>query len=407
MKTIALLGSTGSIGVRTLALVAQFPERFQAVALAAGSNLELLACQVAAFHPELVSVATPELARTLAADPRMRGTEIVWGADGALAVASHGKADVVVSAIVGAAGLRPTLAAVLAGKQVALANKEALVVGGELITAAARQRGVSLMPVDSEHSALFQCLRCLDGRPRGELRRVIITASGGPFFKLPADKLRDVTVAQALRHPTWKMGSKITVDSATLMNKGLEVIEARWLFDLSPAQVDILVHPQSIVHALVELVDGSIIAHLAVADMGIPIAYALSFPERLGLAQPGPLSLAECGQLSFERPDFERFPCPRLAYEALKAGGTMPACLNAANEESVQGFLAGAARFVDIPVLVEKVMERHVNRPARALEDLLEVDGWARRATREAIERAPAVISTAGARAALAGDRHA
>ncbi|MCL5044808.1 MAG: 1-deoxy-D-xylulose-5-phosphate reductoisomerase, partial [Deltaproteobacteria bacterium] len=257
MKTIALLGSTGSIGVRTLALVAQFPERFQAVALAAGSNLELLACQVAAFHPELVSVATPELARTLAADPRMRGTEIVWGADGALAVASHGKADVVVSAIVGAAGLRPTLAAVLAGKQVALANKEALVVGGELITAAARQRGVSLMPVDSEHSALFQCLRCLDGRPRGELRRVIITASGGPFFKLPADKLRDVTVAQALRHPTWKMGSKITVDSATLMNKGLEVIEARWLFDLSPAQVDILVHPQSIVHALVELVDGS------------------------------------------------------------------------------------------------------------------------------------------------------
>jgi 1-deoxy-D-xylulose-5-phosphate reductoisomerase len=384
MKAISVLGSTGSIGVTTLDVVARFADRFQVVAMAAGKNLELLARQVMLFRPKLVSVATAELARELKPLLGSEHTEIVYGLDGAAAVATYPEAELVVSAMVGALGLRPTLAAIRAGKDIAFANKEVLVVAGELVTHEARAHGARLLPVDSEHNAIFQCL---DGRHRAALKRIILTASGGPFLKLPVQHLATVTVAQALRHPTWRMGNKVTIDSATLMNKGLEVIEARWLFDLTPERIAVVVHPQSVVHSMVELVDGSVIAEMAVPDMAIPIAYALAYPERLPLAHLRPLALAQCGALNFEEPDLGRFPCLRLAYEALRMGGTMPACLNAVNEELVAAFLAGQTSFLDIPRHIETVMERHSNQPAGTLEDLLEVDGWARRQARQLIGR--------------------
>jgi 1-deoxy-D-xylulose-5-phosphate reductoisomerase len=286
------------------------------------------------------------------------------------------------SALVGAMGLRPTLAAIKAGKDIAFANKEVLVIAGELITAAVREHRVRLLPVDSEHNAIFQCL---EGRGRDSLKRIILTASGGPFRELPADRFASITIEQALKHPTWKMGSKITIDSATLMNKGLEVIEARWLFDLTAAQVSVVIHPQSVIHSMVEMIDGSVIAEMAIPDMAIPVAYALAYPERLPMTHLKPLSLAENSRLTFEEPDLSRFRCLGLAYEALAAGHTMPACLNAANEELVAGFLAGRVRFVDIPRHLEAVMSRHPNSPPRTIEDLLETDGWARAAVRELI----------------------
>jgi len=301
--------------------------------------------------------------------------------DGAIAVATHPEARLVVSALVGAQGLRPTLAAIAAGKNIAFANKEVLVVAGELVIRAVRAHGVKLLPVDSEHNAILQCL---EGRDRATLKRVVLTASGGPFRELKLEQLADVTVADALRHPTWQMGSKITIDSATLMNKGLEVIEARWLFDLDRAQIAVVIHPQSVIHSMVELIDGSVIAEMAIPDMAIPVAYALAFPDRLPLHHLPPLSLIERGRLTFEEPDLTRFPCLRLAYEALVAGGMMPACLNAANEELVAAFLAGHVRFIDVPRHIESVMERFNNRTAANLEDLLEADGWARAAAREA-----------------------
>ncbi len=384
MKAISVLGSTGSVGVTTLDVVARFAARFRVVALAAGKNLELLAAQVRRFKPELVSVGTPELAREL--KPLVAGerVEIAHGVEGAVAVATHADARLVMSAMVGALGLKPTLAAIRAGKDIAFANKEALVVAGALVTAEARARGVRLLPVDSEHNAIFQCLA---GNQRAALKRIILTASGGPFLRLPLERFAAVTVTEALKHPTWRMGSKITIDSATLMNKGLEVIEARWLFDLGAGQISVVIHPQSVVHSMVEMVDGSVIAELAVPDMAIPVAYALAYPERLPLEHLPPLALAQCGALSFEEPDLGRFPCLRLAYEALAAGGTMPACLNAANEELVAAFLAGEARFLDIPRHIETVMALHPNPPAHTLEDLLEVDGWARAQARELIRR--------------------
>jgi 1-deoxy-D-xylulose-5-phosphate reductoisomerase len=384
MKAISVLGSTGSIGVTTLDVVARFADRFQVVAMAAGKNLELLARQVKRFRPKLVSVATAELAGELKPLLKSEHTEIVYGLDGAAAVATYPEAELVVSAMVGALGLRPTLAAIRAGKDIAFANKEVLVVAGELVTHEAHAHGARLLPVDSEHNAIFQCL---DGRHRAALKRIILTASGGPFLKLPLQHLATVTVAQALRHPTWRMGNKVTIDSATLMNKGLEVIEARWLFDLTPDRIAVVVHPQSVVHSMVELVDGSVIAEMAVPDMAIPIAYALAYPERLPLAHLRPLALAQCGALSFEEPDLARFPCLRLAYEALRMAGTMPACLNAVNEELVAAFLAGQTSFLDIPRHIETVMERHSNQAARTLEDLLEVDGWARRQAHQLIGR--------------------
>lgn len=384
MKAISILGSTGSVGVTTLDVVARSPGRFHVRAMAAGRNLELFAEQVRRFKPELVSVATPVLAATLKERLGPNRVEITHGLDGAIAVATHPESELVMSAMVGALGLRPTLAAIRAGKDIAFANKEVLVIAGELVTRAVREHGVRLLPVDSEHNAIFQCL---EGGRRSALRRIILTASGGPFRELPAHRLSEVTVADALKHPTWRMGNKITIDSATLMNKGLEVIEARWLFDVAREQISVVIHPQSVIHSMVEMVDGSVLAEMAVPDMAIPVAYALAYPERLALDHLRRFSLTEAGSLSFEEPDCEKFPCLRLAYEALEAGGTMPACLNAANEEMVAAFLAGQARFVDIPRCIESVMERHSNEPANTLEDLLEVDEWARRETRELIGR--------------------
>ncbi|MGH7815072.1 MAG: 1-deoxy-D-xylulose-5-phosphate reductoisomerase [Candidatus Binataceae bacterium] len=382
MKTISILGSTGSVGAATLEVAARFPDRFRVAAICAGRNLDLVAGQARRFHPELVSVATPELAREL--EERLRGERvaIVHGLEGAIAVATHPDSEFVMSAMVGAMGLRPTLAAIKAGKDVGFANKEVLVIAGELVMAAVRENRVRLLPVDSEHNAIFQCL---EGRGRESLKRIVLTASGGPFRELPAERFAAITVEQALNHPTWRMGDKITIDSATLMNKGLEVIEARWLFDLAPAQISAVIHPQSVIHSMVEMIDGSVIAELAIPDMAIPIAYAMAYPDRLPMTHLKPLSLIEAGRLTFEEPDLTRFPCLRLAFEALEAGNTMPACLNAANEELVAGFLARRVAFADIPRHIEAVMRRHANAPARTLEDLLETDGWARAAVHELI----------------------
>jgi 1-deoxy-D-xylulose-5-phosphate reductoisomerase len=389
MKAIAILGSTGSVGVTTLDVVDRFRDRFRVVAMAAGRNLGLFADQVRRFRPELVSVATAELARELADRLRPLSPAIMYGDDGTIAVATHPAATLVMSALVGALGLRPTLAAIKAGKDIAFANKEVLVLAGEVVTRAVRRHGVRLLPVDSEHNAVFQCI---DGRAPEAIKRVILTASGGPFRTWPAGRFVEITIQDALRHPTWRMGNKITIDSATLMNKGLEVIEARWLFDLPVEKIQVVVHPQSVVHSMVEMVDGSVIAEMAIPDMAIPVAFALAYPERLPLGHLAPLSLVDCGRLTFEEPDFTRFPCLRLAYDALRAGGTMAACLNAANEELVAGFLAGRMRFTDLPRYLETVMERHDNVPAQSLEDLIEIDGWARAAARELIgmERAAA-----------------
>jgi len=382
MKAISIIGSTGSVGVTTLDVVARFPDRFRVVAMAAGRNLDLLADQIRRFRPQLVSVETPELARDLADRIRPLQPTIMHGSEGAIAVATHPEAKLLMSALVGALGLPPTLAAIKAGKDIAFANKEVLVVAGEIVTRAVRETGVRLLPVDSEHNAVFQCL---EGRPPATVKRIVLTASGGPFRQWPSERFGEITIKDALNHPTWRMGNKITIDSATLMNKGLEVIEAHWLFGLPPEKIDIVIHPQSVIHSMVELIDGSVIAEMAIPDMAIPAAFALAWPDRLPLDHLPRLTLIDCANLSFEQPDFTRFPCLRLAYEALRAGGTMAACLNAANEELVAGFLAGRARFVDIPRHIETVMSRHHNTPARTLEDVLEVDGWARAAARELI----------------------
>jgi len=380
MKTIAVLGSTGSVGVTTLDVVSRFGDQFKIGAMGAGRNVERLAQQVRQFRPELVAVADDESARRLKALLGDHKVEILTGLDGAIAVATYSEAKLVMSAMVGALGLRPTLRAIEAGKDIAFANKEVLVVAGEVVTRAAARNQVRLLPVDSEHNALFQCI---EGNRRSAIKRIILTASGGPFRTLAADRFEAITVADALKHPTWQMGSKITIDSATLMNKGLEVIEARWLFGLEAPQISIVIHPQSIIHSMVEMIDGSVLAEMAIPDMAIPVAYALAFPDRLPMNHLRQLSLVECGTLTFEEPDFGRFPCLRLAYEALRAGGTMPACLNAANEELVAGFLANKIRFPEIPRHIETVMGRHHGGPARSLEDVLETDSWARAATRE------------------------
>jgi 1-deoxy-D-xylulose-5-phosphate reductoisomerase len=386
MKAISILGSTGSVGVTTLDVVGRFSDRFRVVAMAAGRNLDLLVEQVKRFQPELVSVATPELSRDLATRLGTQRVTIVHGLEGAIAVATHPAAKLVMSALVGAMGLQPTLAAIRAGKDIAFANKEVLVIAGELITTAVRENRVRLLPVDSEHNAIFQCL---EGRGRESLKRIILTASGGPFREMAPEGFETITVEQALKHPTWVMGSKITIDSATLMNKGLEVIEARWLFGLKTAEISVVIHPQSVIHSMVEMIDGSVIAEMAIPDMAIPVAYALAYPDRLPMTHLKPLSLVENSRLTFEEPDLRRFPCLRLAYDALAAGNTMTACLNAANEELVAGFLAGRVRFTEIPRHIETVMNRHRNTPARTIEDLLETDGWARASARELIGARP------------------
>ena len=380
MKTLALLGSTGSIGCNVCAVVRQFPERFRLAALAAGRNIELLAQQVQEFAPDCVSVAEERLVAPLAALlPTAYRAKIVWGKEGLCQTATESSVDMTVSAVVGAAGLQPTLAAIRAGKDIGLANKETLVMAGRLVMAEARKQGVRLLPIDSEHSAIFQALEA--GRAQ-DVSRLLLTASGGPFRTLSAAQLEQVGPEAALAHPTWSMGKKISIDSATLMNKGLEVIEASWLFDMPPEQIEVVVHPQSIVHSLVEFQDGSLVAQLGIPDMRIPIAYALTYPERMPLAMPR-LDLTRCGSLDFEAPDHSRFPALQLAYEALKKGGTRPAVLNAANEVAVAAFLAGRIPFPHITRMVAQTLDQCQQGDDGDLEAIMTADAEARRLASE------------------------
>jgi 1-deoxy-D-xylulose-5-phosphate reductoisomerase len=375
VKRIAILGSTGSIGRSALAVVDAHPSRLQVAALAAGDNAALLAEQVGRYRPRLVAMANAAGAERLEqALGAASGTSVRYGAEGLLEVATHPDVDVVICASAGTAGLEAVLAAIDAGKTIALANKEVLVMAGTLVTDAARRRGVPILPVDSEHNAIHQCLH---GRQPGEVRRLILTASGGPFRELPQHELERVGPEAALRHPTWQMGRKITIDSATLMNKGLEVIEAHWLFGVDADRIDVLIHPQSIVHSMVELTDGSVIAQLGVADMRMPIQYACSYPDRWDTALPT-LDLAQAGRLDFHQPAHERFPCLALAYRALRAGGTVPVVLNAANEIAVDAFLDGKLGFTAIPRVIEKTMNAHVPEPVSTVDVVRRVDLWAR-----------------------------
>jgi 1-deoxy-D-xylulose-5-phosphate reductoisomerase len=383
-KRITVLGSTGSVGEQTLAVVDAFPDRYRVVALAAGRNIEKLAEQVRRHRPSRVSVTEPEGAAALRTATSSLDLEILVGASGLEELAAS-ESDLVVAAIVGAAGLRPTLAAIRAGRDVALANKEALVMAGALVMRETRARGVALLPVDSEHSAIFQALR---DEPRKNVRRLLLTASGGPFRTWSAERIAQATVAEALNHPNWEMGPKITIDSATLMNKGLEVIEARWLFDMPPERVDVIVHPQSIVHSLVEFVDSSVIAQLGLPDMQVPIAVALAHPERLPLDLPR-LDLAAISRLDFGVPDTKRFPCLELAYTALAGDEAAPAVLNAANEVAVAAFLEGGIAFPRVAATNASVLETHLSRSGetslRDLDDVSEADLWARAHARELV----------------------
>ncbi len=373
-KRISILGSTGSIGRSTLSVVEQFPDRYEVVALAAGNNIDLLEQQVRRFKPVLVSVSNAAAAESLKKKCSDLEVGIFSGVEGMVRVATAEDADMTVSAIVGTAGLVPTMAAIRAGKSIALANKEVLVTAGELVMDECRRRQVSLLPVDSEHSAIFQCL--LAGQNR-DIRRLILTASGGPFRSFSKNDLARVTTTQALKHPNWSMGKKITIDSATLMNKGLEVIEARWLFGLPPDRIHVLVHPQSIVHSMVEYRDGAVVAQLGMPDMRGPIAYALSYPERLDGASPV-LDLAQVGALTFEEPDRSRFPCLDYAYDALKAGGSMPAVLSASNEVAVRYFLDEQIEYNDIARVIRSTMDAHSPSAVETVEDALKADLWAR-----------------------------
>jgi 1-deoxy-D-xylulose-5-phosphate reductoisomerase len=374
MKRLSILGSTGSIGVQALDVVARSPGRFAVVGLAAGRNVERLAEQVRASRPLLVSVADAPAAAMLREMLGRDAPEVLHGESGAVAVATLAEADFVLAAISGGAGLRSTAAAVEAGKPVGLANKESLVLAGELVMRRAAERGVSILPVDSEHSAIFQSLA---GHNRAEVRRLILTASGGPLRHVPADRMSAVTPAEALRHPNWTMGAKITIDSATLMNKGLEVIEARWLFDVEPKQVDILIHPESIVHSMVEYVDGQVVAQLGVSDMRGPISYALAHPERIALDLP-PLDLARLGRLSFETPDPVRFPAFTLAYQALEMGGTAPAVLSGADEGVVEAFLSGRCTFDAIARICAEVLDAHSVERLGSVDQAIAASDWGR-----------------------------
>ncbi len=375
-KNLTILGCTGSIGVSTLEVVRQFPDRFGVAALAAGRNITLLREQIEEFGPRLVSVMDEELADKLGQSLRHLSSppQIVFGPEGYKRAATMPEAEMLVSAMVGAAGLLPTLAAIEAGKHIALANKETLVIAGEIVMALAAEKNVQILPVDSEHSAIFQSLQ---GNHRSALKRILLTASGGPFFNKGAEELEKVTPEAALCHPNWSMGRKITIDSATLMNKGLEVIEARWLFDVPVDQIAVHIHPESIIHSMVEYIDGSVIAQLGMPDMKIPIAYALSYPDRIPVQGPH-LDLFRLGKLTFYPPDMEKFPCLRLAYDASKKGSTLPAVLNAANEVAVHSFLDGQIGFSDIPYLIETTMNKHKASGSLTLERIIEADRWAR-----------------------------
>lgn len=378
MKAITLLGSTGSIGTQTLDIVAQYPDQFRIVGLAAGRNVEMLIAQIRQFRPEIAAIneedKLPELQEAIAdLDPQ---PILLAGLAGVTEVARYGDAETVVTGIVGCAGLLPTIAAIEAGKDIALANKETLIAGGPVVLPLVEKYGVKLLPADSEHSAIFQCLQ---GVPKKGFRRIILTASGGAFRDWPVEKLKDVKVADALKHPNWSMGRKITVDSATLMNKGLEVIEAHFLFGLDYDRIDIVIHPQSIIHSLIELQDTSVLAQLGWPDMRLPLLYALSWPERL-YTDWQQLDLVKAGDLTFKAPDHQKYPCMQLAYAVGRAGGSMPAVLNAANEQAVALFLEEKIEFLDIPRCIELVCDRHSvdNCPNPSLDDIVAADQWAR-----------------------------
>ena len=389
MKGLCILGSTGSIGTNTLRVVASLRDRFRVVALSAGRNLELLAEQVVNFKPGIAVVASSECIEPLRQRLRAAGyahpVEIVAGTEGQVQAATLSGVDMVVSASYGVTGLRATYEAVRAGKAVGLANKEVMVVAGQVVTEAAQRQNVPILPIDSEPSAVHQCLRC--GQTR-EVERLILTASGGPFRKTPRRQFVAITPEQALKHPIWKMGARITIDSATLMNKGLEIIEAHWLFGLESSRIDVLIHPESIVHSMIEFKDGAIMAQLSVADMRVPIQYALTYPERV--ASNGKalrLDLEAARRLNFSKPDARRFPCLGLGREALEKGGVMPCALNAADEIAVEAFLAGRLRFTGIPQVIEAVMRQTPDLHPGSMEDILECDRESRQRARQAVAR--------------------
>jgi 1-deoxy-D-xylulose-5-phosphate reductoisomerase len=383
-KNLAVLGATGSIGCSTLDIVRQFPERYRIVSLTAGRNVELLARQIEEFRPA-VAVVLEEAGRDRLKSllPDDVKIELLWGESGMNTAASLSDVDMVVTGIVGAAGLMPTLAAIEAGKPIALANKETLVMAGETVMAQAAAAGVPILPVDSEHSAIFQCI---GQHPRREVAQLFLTASGGPFRNRPVDQFDTIRPEDALKHPNWSMGAKITIDSATLMNKGLEFIEARYLFDIVPEKIEVVVHPQSIIHSMVGFVDGSILAQLGIPDMRGPIGYALAYPDRLPLQLDYP-DFTTLAKLTFEPPDLERFPCLALAFEACAQGGTLPAVLNAANEMAVTAFLADRIAFTDIHRVISRVMERHTLRTRPSIEQICEADRHAREFAADEIQR--------------------
>ena len=380
MKNIAILGSTGSIGVNALKVIQGNPEEYKVIALAAGRNVELLMKQIEEFRPRAVAVLEEKLVSQLRGRFAKKGRpEVFFGTDGFKFLVSMDQVDTVISAMTGAAGLLPTYEAIKAGKHIALANKETMVMAGPLIIAEAEKKGVTVLPIDSEHSAILQSLM---GHPREDLRRMILTASGGPFKDFSLEEMSKVTPAQALKHPNWNMGPKISIDSATLMNKGLEAIEAKWFFDLEIDQISILIHPQSVVHSMVEYKDGSIIAQLGIPNMIIPISYALSYPHHLKNSLP-PLELETIGVFGFEKPDLNKFKCLKLALKAAEMGGSTPAVLNGANEIAVESFLEGRIGFLDIPELIEKTIETHKPYPIDSIEAVMKADRWARETARE------------------------
>ena len=384
MKQLAILGSTGSIGTSSLSIVDSFPDRFKVASLAAGRNVELAFSQTMRWKPSVVSMATEELAGELSSRLRhadMTGIDVVSGSAGTVHAATLPQVDFVISAIVGVAGIEATYAAILAGKPIGLANKEAMVAAGEILSRAARERRVPILPIDSEHNAIHQCMR---GGSREEVRQIWLTASGGPFRTLPLSEFETITVAQALKHPTWVMGQRITIDSATMLNKGLEIIEACRLFDLPPSAVKVTVHPQSTIHSLVEYIDGSILAQVSVTDMRLPILYALTYPERV--ASELTFDMAALSSLTFEQPDFARFPCLRLAYEAAEAGGAATVALNAADEIAVASFLEGGISFPAIPRTIEAVLEATPAVSPRTIAEVLQLDEAARMTAKHVIQ---------------------
>lgn len=380
MKGISILGSTGSIGRNTLRIISRYPERFKVIGIAARSNIKLLESQILTYRPKVVAVFDESAGEKL--KRKNLPVEVLTGTKGLMEVATLEDVDMVVSAITGSAGLMPTYTAIKAGKNIALATKEALVMAGEIIMATASQKGVKILPVDSEHSAVFQCI---NGRMSGEIQKIILTASGGPFLRKDISQLKWVTPEEALKHPNWSMGEKITIDSATLMNKGLEVIEAHYLFSLPPHKIDVILHPQSIVHSMVEFVDGSVMAQMSIPDMKGPICYALSYPERFKKVIP-PLNMAKIGELTFEKPDKRRYPCLQLAYDALRAGGTMSSVLNTANEVAVKAFLDKRIPFTKIYDVVARTMLKHKTVRCKCIEDVLEASDWAREKAIRVIE---------------------